>query len=160
MASCSSSSETATPASDASPTPTPKVSSSATDSSPEDDRQLPDGDGGLTESSCAGECGDGFRLGDVDYLLSCGRLDLETYRVADSVRGNGRVAWSDEPIEVREIVDWSPTEFVAVSIDGDICQDDPGQDWYVASASDISDWAAFCGLLGGVLTADTTCDEP
>jgi len=116
----------------------------------------------LTDIPCTdeSECGDGFRHGKVDYFTTCGQIDLRRHGLAESTLAHGDVAWSDESIEVREIVNWPPSEFVAVRFDGDICQDNPGLHWYIASATDSMDRAAFCGLVGGSMTPENECEEP
>lgn len=103
-----------------------------------------------------GQCGDGFRIGNKAYVLTCGPLHMGAYPVGEFVLGSGQVMWSDTPIEVRTIVDTTEEAFVAVNIDPDICQYPPGDDaWYVASLGDeFGDWPTFCAFIGADLRTE------
>ena len=104
---------------------------------------------------CDGLCPDGFNIGGTGYELTCGALELGQHPVSDDVVASGSVMWSDDPIEVREIVSGDPNIYLAVLIDGDICEDEPGAGWYVASAGSVSDWGSFCDLLGTTVGVTT-----
>ena len=151
---CSLSDDTITPISSVSKTPNNEIDSSLTKDSPDVEFQL-------TDIPCADnhECGSGFRHNSVDYFITCGQIDFRRHDITDSTRASGRVKWNEEPIEVREIIDWPSAEFVAVRFDGDNCQDNPGKHWYIASAGNTMDRVAFCDLVGGVMTTDNECDE-
>jgi len=160
-ASCASADETPISLESSTPTTTVEIGPSPTPDSPDPEPlQVEPAEGELADLACGeGVCGTGFRTDGIDYLMTCGALDLDTYDVANVSIARGRVSWSDEPIEVREINDSPADEFVAVSVDGDICQDQPGQAWYVASAGEIDDLPGFCDLLGTVPIDSSTCDR-
>lgn len=115
----------------------------------------------LTESFCADDtlCGDGFVVGGLTYRNSCGPLDVRRFPVSDQVLVAGEISWSDDPIEVRSISSTSPDEFLAVWLDGDLCQDERGlKRWYIASTDGVieADWVQFCELIGATLPPDAT----